>query len=75
MYMCCLGPPSPSSGDLRLVGRSGRTGGPSGRLEFYYSGQWGTVCDDRFGINDARVACRQLGFSTYSQYGSVGTLG
>ncbi|XP_064406364.1 neurotrypsin-like isoform X3 [Halichondria panicea] len=64
-----------ANGDLRLVGSSGQTGGSSGRLEVYYNGQWGAVCDDRFGINDARVACRQLEFSTYTQYGTVGTLG
>lgn len=33
-----------------------------GRIELFYKGEWGTICDDDFSIGNANVLCRQLGF-------------
>ena len=49
-------------GDIRLVGFPTSTQ-YEGRVEFCYGEEWGTVCDDFWGDTDARVVCRQLGFS------------
>ena len=44
-------------GALRII--NGTTSN-EGRLEICIYSVWGTVCDDSFDTNDARVACRQL---------------
>ncbi|XP_063963111.1 deleted in malignant brain tumors 1 protein-like [Lytechinus pictus] len=53
--------------EIRLVG------GPTnaeGRVEVFYDGSWGTICDNRWDLRDARVVCRMLGFD-----GALGTPG
>ncbi len=61
-----------TEGTLRLVNPVNSSTGNVGRLEIFFRGQWGTVCDDNFGYTEAAVACRQLGYSSAAYYSNVG---
>ena len=66
VYLLCFvttaAAPSFQNGDVRLINAADNTN-MTGRLEVYYEGQWGTVCDDLFDNNAAMVVCRQLGLN------------
>ncbi|XP_041378668.1 macrophage scavenger receptor types I and II-like, partial [Gigantopelta aegis] len=37
-----------------------------GRVEVFHDGQWGSVCDDNFGVQEARIVCHSLGLQSFN---------
>ena len=60
-----LSPLGCTTGVVRLVGSIYTN---EGRVEICINNAWGTVCDDGFDSSDARVVCRQLGYSQGNIY-------
>lgn len=56
---------------VRLVGPTPNIG----RVEVFADGEWGTVCDDGFDMNDANVTCNQLGFNGALLFGPEARFG
>lgn len=47
-----------TTGTIRLAGGQSTN---EGRVELCVDGVWGSVCDDYWGSDDAKVVCRMLG--------------
>ena len=58
----CDDPPM-EHGAIRVVGAN-RARVVAGYMQICFNGNWRAVCDSGWGIEDAQVVCRQLGFST-----------
>ena len=55
-------------GSLRLAAGGSSPYLYGGRLELHEAGAWGTVCNDVWGRQDAFVACKQMGFSGFTDF-------
>ena len=69
IFNVCFFPPSAPNvtcedWDIRL--QDGSTPN-EGRVELCYNNHWGTICDDLWDNDDARVVCRQAGYRPEGQ--------
>jgi len=58
-------------GTIRLVNGNAS----EGLIEIYYQGEWGTICNDEWSLDNAHVACKQLGYKTAISWDAYGKYG
>jgi deleted-in-malignant-brain-tumors protein 1 len=56
---CSNNCPKTKISNVRLVGGNNDL---EGRVEIFYNGNWGTVCDDGWDLNAGKVVCKMLGY-------------
>ena len=72
VYKICIGGGGCVENSVRLYGGMAPH---EGRVEVCFSDRWGMVCDNGWSISDARVVCRELGFSQDGEWSSKGVGG
>lgn len=63
-FLLVPGTQGAKDGDMRLVNGASAS---EGRVEIFYRGRWGTVCDNLWNLLDAHVVCRALGYENATQ--------
>ncbi|XP_055448532.1 galectin-3-binding protein [Psammomys obesus] len=63
-WLLVSGTQGTEDGDVRLADGASAN---EGRVEIFYRGQWGTVCDNLWNLLDATVVCRALGYENASE--------
>ena len=62
-YFLCFGNVALKKHVTTKLRLSGSNNTHEGNVEVYYDGKWRYICDDYWDIRDAKVVCRQIGFT------------